>query len=91
MYAENPLKFNKTYRICIAHTEQDIPLYGWVYFPAIRLVLSDWVTYYMHVNNYAACSNRTKPWQVAGVLFHNPPLIHRRILAPTILYPVLQL
>ena len=26
MYAETPKQFNKTYRICIAHTEQEIDI-----------------------------------------------------------------
>ena len=42
MYAENPMQFNKTYRLQIAHTEK---VYGWVYFAVIRLVLSDRVTF----------------------------------------------
>ena len=47
MYAENPKQFNKTYRIQIAHTEQEIDTIIWmVYFAVIRLVLSDRVTYY---------------------------------------------
>ena len=30
MYAETPKQFNKTYRICIAHTEQDIHTIIWM-------------------------------------------------------------
>ena len=30
MYAENPKQFNKTYRIQIAHTEQEIDIIIWM-------------------------------------------------------------